>query len=134
MLSFFLSFFLFLSTMVLCLLLTVISTMIARHIVMHYSFYFYLWLITRHQLTTITLKCVWITSSEDWGGGANPSWGLWLSEGTARDSAIHWEYSSCTYSCSWKLCLSWGRISGLTGGQYIRQTSIIWEDRSTMPV
>lgn len=49
-------------------------------------FSFCLRLITSYQLTTITLKCVWITSGEDGKGGgngsytANPSWGLWLSE------------------------------------------------------
>lgn len=32
-------------------------------------FIFYLWLITRYQLTTFTLKCVWITSGEDCKGG-----------------------------------------------------------------
>lgn len=37
------------------------------------------------------------------------------------------ERFSDTCSCSWTQRLSWGRISGLTGGQYIRQTSVIWE-------
>lgn len=60
-------------------------------------FIFCLRLITSYQLTTITLKCVWITSGEDCKGGGNGSYIANPSRGgcgSARDSAILWECSA----------------------------------------